>query len=166
MSSSIPAARLYLYTALTALTAAGQDLEGWQATFGPPEAHMEERKVLALMGVESIATEDAVLGAANNQEESYSINVRMKVHDPSCNGDPAELQAIDAEIWSGGYDALRAVVNADRTLGGAINISTIVATAGEGESDESPVPALNEDGSAFGWVAFNNAKVLVRTRIT
>jgi hypothetical protein len=159
MPSSIPAARLNLYTLLDAAPA----LDGWQVTFGPPEAHTEQRKVVALMGVESIATEHAALGV-NQQEESYSIGLRAKVHDPSCNGDPAELQAIDAEIW-GAYEVVRATVNADPTLGGAISISAIVATAGEGESDETPLPAVTEDGTADGWFALLSFKVLVRTRI-
>jgi hypothetical protein len=164
MPSSIPAARLNLYTSLTALAAAGQDLEGWQVTFGPPEVHTEERKVVALMGVESIATEHATLGDGG-QEESYSIGLRAKVHDPSCNGDPAELQEIDAEIW-GAYETVRQVVKADQTLGGVVSISAIVATAGEGESDETPLPAMTEEGAADGWFALLSFKVLVRTRIT
>ena len=125
---------------------------------------MEDRKVVALMGVESIATEHATIGDGG-QEESYSIGLRAQVHDPGCNGDPAELQAIDTTIW-GAYEAVRQTVKADQTLGGVVTISAIVATAGEGESDESPVPALTEEGTAWGWVAFLSFKVLVRTRIT
>jgi hypothetical protein len=160
MPSSIPAARANLFAALTASPA----LSGIQCTYGPPEVHTEDHKVVALMGVESIATEHATLGDGG-QEESYSIGLRAKVHDPSCNGDPAELQAIDAEIW-GFYEAVRAVVNGDQTLGGVVNISAIVATAGEGESDESPLPAVDENGTAVGWFALLSFKVLVRTRIT
>jgi hypothetical protein len=164
LSSSIPAARLNLFNALTALTVPGEPLESWEVNFGPPEVHTEGRKVVALMGVESIATEHAALGV-NQQEESYSILVRLKNWDPSCNGDPAELQAIDAEIW-GAYETIRSTVAVDPTLGGAINISAIVATAGEGQgSGESPVPAVDENGQGVGWVSFADCRVLVRTRI-
>lgn len=161
MPSSIAAARLNLYTALAAAPA----LAGWQVTFGPPEVHTEERKVVALMMPTSIATEHATIGDGG-QEESYSIPLRAKVHDPSANGDPAELQAIDAQIW-GAYEIVRQIVNNDQTLGGVISISAIVATAEPGRgNEESPVPAVRDEGTAWGWVAFADWRVDCRTRIT
>jgi hypothetical protein len=164
--SSIRAARLNLYTALAALTATGQDLEGWQVTIGPPEVHSEERKVVALLMPSSILTEHAEVGGSGGQEESYSIPLRAKVHDTSCNGDPAELQAIDAELWDA-YEVVRQTVKADQTLGGVITISAIVATAEPGRgNEESPTPAVTKEGTGWGWVAFVDWRVDCRTRIT
>jgi hypothetical protein len=164
MPSSIPAARLNLYTMLDG--AAG--LNAAQVTFGPPEFHSEERKVAAILGVENVTTEDATLGDGG-QDERYVISMRLKVHDPSCNGSAAELQEIDAEIW-GFYETIRATVQADRTLGGAVNINAIVSTAGAEARDvgagESPVPAVTEDGVANGWVSFVDLRIDCHTRIT
>lgn len=166
MPSSISTARANLYTALAALTAVGQSLEGWQVTFGPPEVHTEQHKVIALLGVEDITTDDATLGGTN-YEETYAILLRGKVHDPACNGDPAELQAIDSDLWSTGYETVRATVQADRTLDGALNMWATVATAEAGrDTGESPVPAENRDGTPWGWVAFADWRVVCRSRIT
>lgn len=165
MPSSIPAARLALFNMLDAAPA----LATAQTTYGPPEAHSEERKVVAILGVESIATEEVNVGG-EYQEESYAINLRAKVWDPSCNGSATELQAIDAEIW-GFYETVRATVKADRTLGGALTAGgsgrAIVATAGEGQgSGESPVPAVDDNDQPAGWVAFCDMRVLCTARIT
>jgi hypothetical protein len=161
MPSSIPAARLNLYTMLDAAPA----LSAVQVTFAAPEIINEEHEVVAILGVEAIATEDVLLGVSQ-QDESYQILLRAKSHDRDCNGSPSELQALDAKIWSY-YEAVRAAVNADRTLGGALNINAIVATAEPGGgTDASPLPAVTEEGTADGFVSFLDFRLLCRSRIS
>jgi hypothetical protein len=162
MPSSIPAARLNLYTLLDGVPA----LSAVQVTFAAPEIVAEENEVVAILGVEAIATEDVLLGVSQ-QEESYQILLRAKSHDRSCDGSPSELQALDARIWSY-YEAVRAAVNGDPQLGGALDVfKAIVATAEPGGgSDASPLPAVTENEQADGWVAFLDFRVLCRSRIT
>jgi hypothetical protein len=163
MPSSIPAARLNLFNLLDAAPA----LSAVQVTFAAPEIVTEETEVLAILGVESIATEHAVLGVSQ-QDESYQILLRAKSHDRSCNGSPSELQALDARIWSY-YEAVRAAVNANPTLSGALSdvAPAFVATAEPGGgSDASPLPAVTEEGTADGFVAFLDFRLLCRSRIS
>lgn len=170
MASSIPAARLNLFNLLVAAFSAVPTLRPTeqptvQVTYGPPEEHAEEHEVVAILGVDDVETDWSTLGATNNQEERYAINLRCKVWDPTCDGSPADLQTIDQQVWLF-YDTIRGAVNDNPQLAGALSVfPAIVATgtpATQGSSGESPVPALDDPG----WVAFVDCSVVCRSRIT
>lgn len=170
MPSSIPTARLNLFNLLTTAFASVPTLRPTeqptaQVTYGPPEEHTEEHEVVAIIGVDDVETDWATLGASNNQEERYSINLRCKVWDPSCDGSPAALQTIDQQVWLF-YDTIRGAVNDNPTLSGALSAFPAIVATGtpttQGGSGESPVPAFEDTG----WVAFVDCSVVCRSRIT
>ncbi|MGH9225700.1 MAG: hypothetical protein ACRD2W_18380, partial [Acidimicrobiales bacterium] len=123
-----------------------------QVTFGEPAGH-EEQVVVALMGVLDPTEEAAQLGDAERHED-YRLEVVVKAHDPT--GDP---QDVDARGWELA-DMVRAVVRADRTLGGAL-VSGVGASVVSMQSD-GVRPATTAGNDAWGWVVF--IRILVRCR--
>jgi hypothetical protein len=180
MPSSIPGARDRLYDLLLARadipdTVLGQvgtvGMPGYrqavQITYGPPESQTEQDEVVGILGVEDITTEHASIGAQARYEERYAIHVRIKVWNPLCTGDPAEVQALDQRAWAI-YEEIRATVDDDRTLGATLGADgwAIVSTAGDRDTTETPTLALSSEGTSQGWVAFIPLRVACRARIS
>jgi len=173
MASSIPAARANLHSMLVEAFAdvptITPDQDAVQVTYGPPVAHTEEHEVVAILGVSNIGSEDVTVGGSR-QEETYSVECAVKVWDPTCDGSTEELKELDQQAW-GHYEAVRAAVQADRTLGGALPsgwATVAVASADAGGSGMSPVPVggEDEDRPGMGWMALVNFEVQCRARIT
>lgn len=121
MASSIAAATVALFDALVASAA----LAGVQIIFGPP-ATAEEQEVIAIMGISDADEEFAALGAGR-MEETYSIELKVKVYDPADTEDSAATGStfLRAEEIR---EAIRtAVATNNRTLGGTVRIAQMGA---------------------------------------
>lgn len=147
MPSSIPGARANLFAALEAAT--------WpdpqpQVVYGAPAAY-EEQRVVAVLGFGPVGDEPAAIGQ-RRQEETYRIEVAIKVHDPAAD-DAAGVEAATMAL----YDVAWAVVHDDPTLGGAVTV------AWPGGADESPGAQAADKG---GWVMFVSLFVACTARIS
>lgn len=158
MGSSIPAARANLYAMLAAAPALAEPV---QVGFGLPGIY-QALQVVGIRGIGNVATDDEVLATGGPvQEERYAILLRLQVVDLGAGED--DLPALDARLWEL-YDAVRDVVMGDRTLDGALfNGWANVATA---DPEDSPAPAIGEDGRQAGYMAWTDLKILCRSRIT
>lgn len=146
MATTIKPARANLHAALAAHTPfTGDDV---QVTFGLPADH-EEQEVVALGGIEDPDEEDAALGA-QRKEEAYVLLVLIKAHDPT--GDAVSVDGRGFDL----ADEVRAVVHADRTLGGAVRDASATGTRTDG--------ARAAEGG--GWVIFLTVAITCRARIT
>jgi hypothetical protein len=179
MSSSIPVARDALENMLLAKVAIpGNTLaevgtegspghrEAVQITYGPPE-ELERDEVVGILGVEDITTEYAGIGAQAHFDERYAIHVRIKVHNPLCEGTPEEVRALDVRAWAI-YEEVRATVAGNQTLNQALGADgwAIVSNAGDRDTTETPAPAVGPDGrTRVGWVAFIPLRVACKARI-
>lgn len=149
MSTTAGTARVNLHTLLTADATVVSD--GVQVTYGPPEAY-EEQEVIALGGVETSDEDDAVIGGPAPRDETYVLLLRVKAHGPD---DTA------AEVDARGFalaERVRAVVYADRTIGGAM-----------GSAGWARVSSITTEGvfpaEGGGFVIFLTVRVLCRARI-
>lgn len=170
MSSSIPAARANLYSMLVSAfasvsTLAPTEQSAVQVHYGMPDAH-PEYEIVALVGWSDVETRDVTLGPDAEQEETYNLDLRIQVWRPDTDGSQvAELQALETQAWLF-YDTIRAAVQADRTLGGAMDVATVaVATPESGVGELSPVPMFDGTTPA-GWASFVGVQVRCMARIT
>lgn len=146
MPSSIRPARANLFSALTA---APWPAPAPQVVFGAPDAY-EEQQVVAILGFGPVGDEPAAIGQ-RRQEETYRIEVAVKVHDPAAStGADVEARAMAL------YDVARDVASDNPTLGGAVTIARPAGT------DESPGAQSAEGG---GWVMFVSLFVECTARI-
>lgn len=137
--------------ALFEALAAEDGLAGVQKIFGPPDS-AEEQEVIAIMGISDADEEFAALGA-DRSEESYAIDLKIKVHDPA---DSAEVGGQAAFLRAEAIrESIRGVVAADRTLGGVVRIAQMGAKS---------YTWANVEGG--GRVLFVDCPVLCRQRIT
>lgn len=152
--STITAATADLFARLEAAAEPAGSLEGVQVTFGPPAAH-EEQEVIALMGIRDAGEEYAALGA-QRREETYDIELGVKVHDPTSDADNAAAAfARSREL----VDAIEAIVHGSsegRTLGGSVRTAHARTSRTDGIQ-----PA--EGG---GWVVFWRVYVTCAARLT
>lgn len=157
MGSSIPAARLNLYTALRDAPALADPV---QVAFGVPVGY-QAREIVTLLGVDNVDTDDKLLGQSGPlREETYAIIVHVQTWDQSAS--EADVPALDARLWAL-YDAVRDVVKASRNLNGALTNGW--ARVGTADPEESPAPAIDDSGRQQGWVAWTRCRVLCRARI-
>lgn len=169
MSSSIPAARANLYSTLVSAfasvaTLAPAEQSAVQVRYGMPDAH-PEYEIVALVGWSDVTIGDAVLGGAEH-DERYNLDLRIQVWRPDTDGSQAaELQALETQAWLF-ESTVRAAVQADRTLGGAVELATVaVATPESGVGELSPVPMFDGTTPA-GWASFVGVQVACEARIT
>ena len=146
MGSSISPARANLFAALTAAPA----LADWQVVYGAPDVY-EEQNVVAVLGFGPVGDEPAAIGQ-RRQQENYRIDVAIKAHDPA-----ASTASSVEDLAMSAYDAVRSVVTANPTLGGAVTNALPAGT------DESPGAQSAEGG---GWVMFITAGVECVARIS
>lgn len=159
MGSSIPAARANLHAALEAADGLADPV---QVGFGLPGIY-QALEVVAIRGIQSVDTDDKVLaaGAGPWQEERYAILLRIQTVD--LGGTEDDLPTLDGRLWEL-YDAVRDAVMADRTLDGALFNGWATVTSADPE--DSPAPAVGEDGRQVGYIAWTDMKILCTSRIT
>lgn len=155
MSSSISAARLALDTLFTtAVAAEDSDLYGVQNTFGPPEEN-EEQEVVAILGLTDTSEETVPLGPQAKREEDYRINVAVKVYDPT-----SDSRTVDTR----GFllaDAVRQVVNDNRTLTGTVRTAFVVQ-----QNSDGAVQPVDANGKRLpGWVIRIDLAVRCQARV-
>jgi len=142
MPSSIGPARQALFNLLAAGTT------GVQVTFGPPDSY-EEQEVVALLGVFDPREEPAALGQ-RRMEETYHLEVGIKVHDPA--GNPADVDARGFAL----REDVRTVIESDLTLAGTVRTALISS-----DTTDGVMPA-----EGAGFVIFFRLLVECRQRIT
>lgn len=157
MSSTIAAARAALYQMMLD----EPELSGVQVTFGPPDA-IEEDEVVALLRVLDPSEDEAQLGAGC-KDETYRIEVKVKVHRQAATADDA--LEIDARGW---YLAgiVRDLVhgrnnNNDHTLGGTVNLGASV----ESQTSDGVQRFVDLGGKDLGWAIFVSLMVRCKARV-
>lgn len=154
MGSTITAATADLYARLAALTVAAGSLENVQVTFGPPGAH-EEQQVIAFLGILDASEQPGALGA-QRREETYDIELGVKVHDPTEDADNAKVVFDRSRAL---IDVIESTVHgstAGLTLGGTVRTAQVSSTRTEG--------VLPAQGG--GWVVFWRVLVTCAARIS
>jgi hypothetical protein len=142
MGASVGAA----FTNLVAALQAEATLNGVQVLFGPPEAY-EEQEVVAVLGLGQDNEDTAGLDLAS---EDYVINVRVKVDKP----DASDAGEVSTRAWAL-VDGIRAAIEADELLGGAVMKAKVTGAASAG-----PLPALDEpNGNQQGWAQYVDVRV-------
>ncbi len=145
MASSISAARAALFARLAAADA----LAGVQVTYGAPADH-EDPEVVALLGVRDPDEEAAAMGAGR-KDETYQLEVGVKVHDRG-----GEAADVDARAYALADAVAEAVEGTgDYTLGGTVMWAFVTSTVGVG--------AQAAEGG--GWVCFLTVLVTCKARI-
>lgn len=146
MATSISTARANLYTLLDAATWPGTKP---QVAFGAPTAY-EEQEVVALLGVTDADEAFAAIGAGR-REETYELEVAVKVHDPAAST-PQPVDARGFEL----ADTVRGVVHSNYTLTGAVRGAEVRSLRTDG--------AVAAEGA--GFVIFLRLGVACAARIT
>jgi hypothetical protein len=124
MGSTIGAARARIFE----LIDSHPGLTDVQRTFGLPTDN-EDRQVVALAGVADSDESHAQLGG-NRREETYTVTVAIKVHDPAAAGSEGR-GAVDARGFALA-DTVRDAIASDRTLSGTVRLAVPVATRSDG----------------------------------
>ena len=140
MSSPIYAARQWLHDQLVA----SADLSGVQVTYGAPQ-YSQTHEMVALGGVTSINEEDRVLGG-NRVEREFSLQVHFFAYTGG-----SDVEALDERGFSF-HEAIRAVVYADRTLGGTVRLALA-----EGLDTDGVAPVEGGGHSIYGLVTIRCA---------
>lgn len=136
MGSTISPARANLFAALGAAFAADPLVT---VAFGSPKAY-EDQQMACMLGISAAEEAWALLGPQAKHDERFGIELRTKVHDPAAtDGSIVDLRSFEL------YDTIRATVNADITLGGAVLWAIVAVPRSDG--------ALQVD-DATGWVEF------------
>lgn len=133
-TSTIAAARSALHALLVAdapPAAAyefGQAVGKVQISYGPP-AH-EELEVVALLGVRSPVEDVGALGA-RRREETYELEVGVKVHNPAAGAGSTAAELVDAR----GFELaewVRSVVHGHWTLSGTVRAAGVTRQVTDG----------------------------------
>lgn len=133
-TSTIAAARAALYDLLVAdapdrsANTYGETARPVQISFGPP-AH-EEMEVVALLGVRNNDEDWGALGD-QRREESYQLEVGIKVHNPSAGAGSEAAELVDAR----GFELaewVRSVVHGHWTLNGTVRVASVTAQITDG----------------------------------
>ena len=153
MPSSIGTATANLHTLLEA---AAWTAPTPQITFGPPDAY-EEQQVVAVLNVEEPDESAAALGPLAKREEQYVVVVRAKAHDPAATtGKEVFLRVLALR------EVVRATVVANPTLATAVRECDVVGGGPTG----GPGLGIVLPAEGGGFVAFSDARVLCKARIT
>jgi hypothetical protein len=129
-TSTIAAARAALHALLLAGAPAqtAQPAQKVQISYGPP-VH-EEMEVVALLGVRT-PTEDVGALGARRREETYEIEVGVKVHNPAAGAGSAAAVLVDAR----GFELaewVRSVVHRHWTLSGTVRAAGVTRQITDG----------------------------------
>lgn len=133
-TSTIAAARAALYALLLAEApdrthnAAGQLAKPIQVAFGPPPT--EEMEVVAILGVRNNDEDVEALGA-QRREETYEIEVGIKVQDPAAGAGSEAAMAVDARGFELA-DWVRGVVHRHWTLNGTVRVAAVTRQITDG----------------------------------
>lgn len=128
--STIAPARSALYALLVADAPAqtAQPARTVQIAYGPP-AH-EEMEVVALLGVRDLAEDVGALGA-RRREETYEIEVGVKVHNPAAGAGSDAAALVDTR----GFELaewVRMVVHGHWTLSGTVRAAGVTRQITDG----------------------------------
>lgn len=133
-TSTIAPARAALYELLVADAPAAtsqvptQLPKPVQVVFGPPAT--EQLEVIALLGVRAPDEDDGALGA-RRREESYDIEVGIKVHNPAAGAGSEAAMLVDAR----GFELaewVRSVVHGHWTLSGTVRTAAVTGQITDG----------------------------------
>lgn len=154
MASTISAARVALFNKLEQAAAGGGVLSDVQISWGDPLAY-EEQEVVALLGISAPDEVPASLGNLS-RDESYGIEVRIKVYGPE-----DDAATVDGRAFAMA-DAVRSVVNVQPpTLSGTVRFAQVTSQ----RCDAGVQPVLNESGSQTGWICFIDMTVGCSARV-
>lgn len=146
MTSSISAARQNLH----ALLAGEPELaDPVQVAYGAPSGH-EAAEVVAMLGVQTPSAEEARGLGQRRVEESYVLEVAVKVHDPGAE----TAEAVDLRGFALA-DVVRQVVRANITLDAAVRTALVVSQGSEGA----------QPAQGGGWVIFVTLGVECKARV-
>jgi len=136
VSSTVAAARANLKGLLdtAAAAASGTGLEGFQVSWGDPQA-FEDQKVVTLDGWTQ--TEEWAGIGGQKRAETYDLRLRLKVHDPA-----GTAESVDQQVTAA-VDAVRALLASNVVLAGA---GTWAHLSGHETDDERSGPA---EGGGF-----------------
>jgi hypothetical protein len=129
-TSTIAAARVALHALLLADAPAqtAQPAKTVQISYGPP-VH-EEMEVVALLGVRT-PTEDVGALGARRREETYELEVGVKVHNPAAGAGSEAAVLVDAR----GFELaewVRSVVHGHWTLNGTVRSAGVTRQITDG----------------------------------
>jgi len=146
VTSSISPARQNLFAALHGYSDLGDPV---QVTYGAPSSH-EAAEVVAMLGVQTPSAEEQRGLGQRRVEETYVLDVAVKVHDPGADqAEAVDLRGFDLA------DAVRQVVRQNITLDGAVRTALVVSQSSEGA----------QPAQGGGWVIFVKLGVECKARV-